>query len=464
MANPVDLRLAAMRPQKRRSLNRTMYWDANLPRDLVEQLWSDPRLLLARGKILQSKKRCVVVRLDHSPGPFLFKHHHGGGLFRTLSKSLRRTQAIQSWLDGRYLHAAGIPTPLPRACLEQSVGPLGVCSYLLTEYVAGISLYRFMRGDQLVDETVQSLARQVAYIWQNLVDLRVSHNDLKPENLLIDLTGRLWLIDLERMRRHRHSASGRRRHAEDVARLLHPRNWRKHPWAAEVFRQQLLRTPAGKDNGFDTAARTNPFSKPLPAFNSPAQLVSVLIPCLNDADLVSDCIESVRDIADEIIVADLGSNDSTLNIVRRIGGCRILRRAHFDEAQFESWAAQQARHPWILRLLPQERLSPELAKQIQDTLAKEPDQHAFDIVPRRSMHKNHQLDRAFQCGASLRLYRKVAAQYEMRNGQLTVVVARDKIGRLSAPLIRQFREMPLHLTALRSKRVIPATFDVAFAR
>ncbi len=464
MANPIDLPLAAIRPQQRRSLNRTMHWDATLPRDLVEQLWSDPHSLLARGKILQTKKRCVVVRFDHSQGPFLFKHHHGGGLFRTLSKSLRRTQAKQSWLDGRYLHAAGIPTPLPRACLEQSVGPLGVCSYLLTEYLNGVSLYRFMRRDQLADEVVQGLARQVAYLWQHLVDLRVSHNDLKPENLLIDLTGRLWLIDLERLRRHRYLALGRRRHAEDVARLLHPRNWRKHPWAAEIFRQRLLRTPAGKAHGLDAAARTNPWSTPLPSFNSPSQLVTVLIPCLNSADVISDCIESVRDIADEILVTDHGSTDNTLNIVRRIGGCRILRRTHFHVAQFESWAAQQAQHRWIMRILPQERLSPELAKQIQDTLAEEPTQHAFYIEQRSSIHKDHLLHRAFQRGASLRLYRKVAAQYEMHDGRLNVVVASGNIGHLSAPLIHQSGNTQLRLPALRRKPAIQATLDVAHAR
>ena len=56
-----------------------------------------------------------------------------------------------------------------------------------------------------------------------------------------------------------------------------------------------------------------------------AQL-TVLIPCKDERRNIRACIESVQAIADEILVADSGSTDGTLDIVRDIGGCRIIER------------------------------------------------------------------------------------------------------------------------------------------
>ena len=41
--------------------------------------------------------------------------------------------------------------------------------------------------------------------------------------------------------------------------------------------------------------------------------LTVLIPCKDEAHNIRECIESVRSIADEILIADSGSTDGTLN-------------------------------------------------------------------------------------------------------------------------------------------------------
>ena len=56
------------------------------------------------------------------------------------------------------------------------------------------------------------------------------------------------------------------------------------------------------------------------------QPLTVLIPCKNEAENIRACIESVRPMADEILVADSLSSDATLDIVRQAGGCRIVER------------------------------------------------------------------------------------------------------------------------------------------
>lgn len=411
-----------------------MCWDGELPCALLERMWSEPRSLLSDGLTLQDKPRCTVVRIDDPSGSYVWKHHNWGTVRRTIKRSLSRSTARKTWTDGRFLSDAGVPTPRPRAFLERRIGPFQRCSYVLTDFVPGTSLYRLMRFDQPSRDLVHDLARQVAAIWQRLDELCVWHNDFKTENLLVDPQGKVWLIDLERTRRYHDVQRMRQRQARDAADLLHPRNWRADPAAAEMFRREIAKTPAAVAtlNGPNVAA--HPLCRPVPTVNRATQLVTVIIPCRNSAETILTCLESVRDMADEIVVADSGSTDDTLRLVRGSGGCRVLERATNDPVAFEAWAAAQARHRWILRILPDEQLNPDLARQIQDELATVPAKDGYMIS--RSVHfRGRPLKHGgFQHDASIRLYRRDAASYDLRDGRVEVAILSGRVGSLRSRL------------------------------
>src|SRR4029077_4810511 len=100
--------------------------------------------------------------------------------------------------------------------------------------------------------------------------------------------------------------------------------------------------------------------------------LTALIPCKNERRNIRPCIESVQDIADEILIADSGSTDGTLDVVRGLGGCRIIEREYVNSADFKNWAIPQARHEWVLVCDRDERVTPELAGEIQRLLSGEP--------------------------------------------------------------------------------------------
>ena len=54
--------------------------------------------------------------------------------------------------------------------------------------------------------------------------------------------------------------------------------------------------------------------------------LTVLIPCRNEHHNIEACIDSVRPVANEILVADSGSTDRTLEIVRGQPDCRLIER------------------------------------------------------------------------------------------------------------------------------------------
>ena len=75
------------------------------------------------------------------------------------------------------------------------------------------------------------------------------------------------------------------------------------------------------------------------------QKLTVIIPCKNERKNIRPCIESAKRVADEVLVADSGSTDGTLDIVRDVGGCRIVEREYVNSGNFKNWAIPQASAP-----------------------------------------------------------------------------------------------------------------------
>ncbi len=87
-------------------------------------------------------------------------------------------------------------------------------------------------------------------------------------------------------------------------------------------------------------------------------------------------------MADEILVADSGSTDGTLDIIRSVGGCRLVERDYINSGNFKNWAIPQATHPWVLIVDSDERVTEELAAEINALLNAEPAHDGYHIFRR----------------------------------------------------------------------------------
>ena len=300
------------------TITRKLTYDENLSEEIAAALWQDPPdQLVAESKPLQVKNRTVAVRYEHPAGVFVFKRHIWGGVSRTLRKMYRECTARRCGKLGKFLAQQQIPTPSPRAYLEHCAGPFTYRSYLLTDYIEGLSLFDFIRSRVLSGAELQSFADQIAAIWKRLVELNISHNDLKPENFIVDRSGKVWLIDLERIRIHRSAAQLRRRHLEDARIFLHIRNWRDQLEAAELFRQKIAAT----------LLETNVVSDPAPEHclfrtgyseHELANRVSVAIvtdSVARDEQAIMRTRQSVRDLADEVVLVRPSSPPNEFRVV-----------------------------------------------------------------------------------------------------------------------------------------------------
>ena len=94
-------------------------------------------------------------------------------------------------------------------------------------------------------------------------------------------------------------------------------------------------------------------------------LLSVAIITLNAADRLGPCLDSLHGLADEILVYDGGSTDSTCEIAESRGARVIVDRDWHGFGIQRRRAQAEARGEWILMIDSDERLTPGLGGEIR---------------------------------------------------------------------------------------------------
>lgn len=165
-----------------------------------------------------------------------------------------------------------------------------------------------------------------------------------------------------------------------------------------------------------------------------SQRLSVIIPCKNERANIGPCIDSAWRVADQVVVADSGSTDGTLEYVQGRGDCCLIEREYRTSGDFKNWAIPQAEHPWVLILDADERVGESLASEIRQLLAAEPPADGYWIY--RSNHLMGHRVRYTDWGRDrvLRLFRRDHGRYEGPSDHGQVVVDTERTGTLRAQL------------------------------
>ncbi|HLD18382.1 MAG TPA: glycosyltransferase family 2 protein, partial [Candidatus Nanoarchaeia archaeon] len=142
------------------------------------------------------------------------------------------------------------------------------------------------------------------------------------------------------------------------------------------------------------------------------QKISVTIITLNEEANIRACLESVK-WADEILVSDSGSSDRTVEICKEYGA-KVFNDVWLGFGKQKNLIAGRARNNWILNIDADERVTPELKKEIEEVL-NNGDCEGYNI-PRKNFFSNKWIR---HCGwypdYNLRLYRRDKGRFNERN-------------------------------------------------
>lgn len=162
--------------------------------------------------------------------------------------------------------------------------------------------------------------------------------------------------------------------------------------------------------------------------------LSVVLATYNEEKNLPGCLDSVKDLADEIIIVDGSSSDNTITIAQKYYAKVTVTENpaifHINKQK----AIDLATKEWVLQLDADERVTAESAEEIKKTINSNPEENGF-WIPR----KNWFLGRFLMKGGqypdyTLRLYRRGKGNLPQKDVHEQAVVE-GKVGYLKYPLL-----------------------------
>lgn len=189
--------------------------------------------------------------------------------------------------------------------------------------------------------------------------------------------------------------------------------------------------------------------------------LSVIIIVRDEADRIRDCLESVSDVADEIVVVDSGSTDDTVAICREYTSTVVETDWAGDGIQKQR-ALERATCEWVFRIDADERMSPELRHELQELLERDTIAESAFEVRWATWFFGRYLTHGEAGVAHINLFRREGARYGDRVRHAPLFTAAGPTGTLRGRLLHDsWRDMEHLLAKLDDYSLATAEQDYA---
>ena len=107
--------------------------------------------------------------------------------------------------------------------------------------------------------------------------------------------------------------------------------------------------------------------------------ISAALATYNEEENITDCIESLDKVADEIVVVDGSSQDRTAEIAKSLGA-KVIKTSNKTMFHInKNMAIDNCCNEWIFLIDADERINDDLAREIKQVVGKNPGQNGFFI-------------------------------------------------------------------------------------
>jgi len=185
-----------------------------------------------KEQALKNGNTCTVWETVADGLKLVIKRYNVKGLLHGIKLSTRPGRAIVSWENAHRLLFYGIATPKPIAVAKIKQGLLKPVAYFLAEKVDGVDALRWFQEESVSMDEKRDMATSIATLFAQLEAQRISHGDLKANNILI-AGAKPLLIDLDAMQQHEDEAIFRKSWERDLQRFM--RNWKDLPEIEQLF-------------------------------------------------------------------------------------------------------------------------------------------------------------------------------------------------------------------------------------
>lgn len=159
---------------------------------------------MAGGQIMKdvhNSRSTGVARVSLLGWDVMVKRYNHKGLAHSAGRTIEGSRAKWSWFRSHVLRAVDIASPRPLAFVDICQGPLVWKSYMLYEYVAAQGLNEVLKTDRMGTDELTDTARKVHTLLSSLWGRRITHGDLKLQNILLG-SETATLIDIDQMQVH----------------------------------------------------------------------------------------------------------------------------------------------------------------------------------------------------------------------------------------------------------------------
>ena len=168
--------------------------------------------------------------------------------------------------------------------------------------------------------------------------------------------------------------------------------------------------------------------------------ITAVIITLNEEKNITDCINSVKNVCDEIIVVDSNSTDKTREIATNLGA-KVIVQDYLGDGPQKAFGEPLAKNDWILSLDADERLDTNAIEAIEKL---DLDTNSYDACSlSRKTYIGQNFIKLWYPDTLVRLYNRQTAGYTNKVGHANVKA--NKVKPLSADILHYSYESYSHM-------------------